>query len=143
MGFEVFINCYRRGKPEGVPRQRWIAAFGDFIHDEDTDVWLVKYDERNWCNIYVTPEPEELESIEPNTISSAMVERPCADGRFWDSLFAIMQFGNMVLYYPGGQEALSASENMAAHLPEGMADALGGIVRVNSGEQLVGYIRSH
>ncbi|HQL75301.1 MAG TPA: hypothetical protein PLD58_19125 [Phycisphaerae bacterium] len=142
MGFDLFVSCFSRGEPAGIPRQHWLDAFAGFISDEDSDVWHVEYDQANSCDIHVTPDPNERDSIRPGTIASAMIERPCEDQRLWDALSSVMRLGNVVLYYPGSQ-ALVACASVAEHLPEGMADALGGVVCIASGEDIVRYIRTH
>jgi len=137
MGFELYLDVYKDGEHCGISYQRALDAFEGFATILEPALWQVKYDETSSCDIYVS-----LAEDDASEVSSFMVERPCADRRLWESLFAIMRLGNVVLYYPGCSAPLVASEDVIPHLPHDMIDSLGQPLCIRSGEEIAIRIKS-
>jgi hypothetical protein len=134
MSFEVYVDCFLRGESAAISRQRMLDAFGSFVTVLEPHIWSVQYDEINQCYIYMGEGQDEVDG--------AMISRPCGDLRLWDSLFAIMQLGNVVLYYPGCRTVMVASEEVVEHLPAEMLESLGGAVTVHSGSEILRRIQA-
>jgi hypothetical protein len=130
MGFELYLQCF--GKTEGLGLSRE-AIRGLFPVDEassEPDYWRLRYDDLNSCDIGVNPL-----GIDATKLASLYVDRPCRDLRLWDALFAILNMGGVVLFFPGGP-LIIAQGRSSAGLPEEMKESLGAPVQVDSGEAI-------
>lgn len=134
MSFDLYISFFEHGEPRGVPITAVRAAFGGFLSEGDGDEWRVDYGGICFSHVYVTSDDGG------QMLSSLSVNRPVKDPRLWVSLLEVLRLGNGVLYYPGGSAGLVGSEATIEHLPEGMADALGGVRCVQQPEEIVEQI---
>jgi hypothetical protein len=137
MSFEVYVQCFERGEPAGLP---WAAVRSLFPVDEsrsEPDYWSVYYDDFNSCHIRAS----RLES-DPQRLEALCVFRPCGDLRLWEALFAILRLGSAVLYFPGDAPPLVASEAAGEQLPAEMVEAMGRPRVVSSGEEIVEVIKN-
>jgi hypothetical protein len=136
MSFDVFLNSCENGGNGSLRRQSIADAFEGALRFTKAECWEADFGDAGSCDLYVTL------GANPNLVTSFSVNRPIADVRLWDSLFRVMQLGHVVLYYPGCSKLLVASEETAKHLPSGMADALGGVAVVRSGQEISDRIRA-
>jgi hypothetical protein len=136
VSFEVYVQCFQRGQPGGVPRAAVRPLFPVVEAESGPDYWSVRYDDRNSCRVGITP----LES-DPALVEALCVYRPCGDPRLWESLLAVMRLGPVALYFPGDSPPLVAGEASGEHLPADMVAALGSPRVVRSGQEIVEIIR--
>ena len=137
MGFEVFVQCFEREQLSGAPVSAVRGAFTHVLDTSSDAEWKIRYDDTNWCNIYVHRHDDR-----PELVHSITVDRPCADVRLWDSLHQLLQLGNWVLYFPAEKPPLvMANESTVLHLPKSMQEALGPVKVVNSGDDIIQIIR--
>jgi hypothetical protein len=136
LSFEVFVQCFERGEPAGVPRAAVRPLFPVVEGESEPDYWAVRYDDLNSRHIGVRPLASEASLVE-----SLCVHRPCGDARLWDTLLAVLRLGSLVLYYPGNAPPLVASESVWKHLPADMVEAMGPPRTVRSGQEIVEAIQ--
>ena len=118
MSFEVFVQCYTDGKPDGVSATEIQKAFGPHLQIKEGNWWKAVYDNESDCAILVSFLPADR-----GLVHGLTVLRPCADQRLWDGLLALLRFGHLVLYFPAAEPPLLvAEESVSAHLPEGMVE---------------------
>ena len=87
-------------------KQRALAfrekRFEDFFPVDEAssepDYWRLRYDGLNSCDIGVNPL-----GTDATKLAGLYVDRPCRDLRLWDVLFAILNMGGVVLFFPGGR----------------------------------------
>jgi hypothetical protein len=120
MSFEIYLQCFERWKPAGVPLSSVRALFPVVEGESEPDYWKVWYEEFDWCNISVT-----LLSTDPALVEHLCAFRPCGDMRFWEAILAVMRLGPVVLYFPGNAPPLVASELAGQQLPRDMVEAMG------------------
>jgi hypothetical protein len=137
MGFELFLDCFVRGQPSGVPRDAVRSLFPVLAEESQRDYWTVRYDRANWCYIAVKAADSGDELI-----SSLMVERPCGDIRLFEALLSILKMGSVVLYFPGQAPPLVGTQSALADIPPPMVEALGLPRLVQSAEQILELIRA-
>lgn len=140
MSFELFLSCYRDGKPAGIEEGRLRETFGDALIREDPEFscWHLEYGSKiDCCDVFVT----RLES-DTARVKALLISRPVTEERLWESLFRIMQFGNVMLFFPGGRSPLFADEGAVRHFPREMLDALGKPVIIESGADIVAAIEA-
>jgi hypothetical protein len=138
MSFELFLCCYQDGKPSGIDESRLRAAFGDALISENTEFryWHLEYgSEINSCDVYIT----RLEN-DSSQVTGLTVSRPVAEEGLWQSLFRIMQLGNVILFFPGGRSPLIANERAIRHFPDEMLEALGAPEIIESSHNIVAAI---
>jgi hypothetical protein len=136
MSFDVFVDQFENGRPAPILRQAIADAFEGSLRFAESQRWDADFGDAGTCPIYVTP------CADPNFVTGFMVNRPLSDVRLWDSLFRVMQLGYVALYYPGCSKLLIALDETEKHLPGGMADALGGVAVVRSGQEILDRIRA-
>ena len=111
------------------------GAFSNFAEDSEPDYWHLWYDDANSCHVHVTQRD--------NSIQALTVDRPCGDGRLWDSIYRVLQLGPWVLYFPSPKPPLVMADAVhAEQLPADMRDALGSVRQVRSGKEIQELIRS-
>lgn len=131
MSFDIYVQRFENGVPAGIPYESLKNLFSG-VKVVDAHTWRAFYDDANWCEIYVGWEEDQQ-----GLVSSLVVDRPCADGRLWDSLFRVLASGPWVLYFPSDElPAIIADARHAEHLPEDMLDTLGPITPVRSGAEI-------
>jgi hypothetical protein len=136
VSFEVFLQCFEKGEPAGVPRDAIRPLFPVVEAESEPDYWCVRYDELNSCRISVTSLSSDTALVE-----SLCVFRPCADMRLWDALTEVMRLGPVVLYFPGDAPPLVASEAASEQLPPEMIESLGRPRVVRSGQEIAEAIK--
>ena len=135
MSFEVFMQCFTGGNASGVPATAVRDAFSNFADDSEPNCWHLWYDQANSCHVYVTRSDDLIEAL--------TVDRPCGDGRLWDSIYRVLQLGSWVLYFPAPKPPLiMADPKHAEQLPPDMREVLGPVCHVRSGNEILEIIRS-
>jgi len=119
MSFEVFLPCLDEDHSNGIPRDAVRTLFPVVEELSEPNRWSVQYDSKNACDIYATSYPAD-----ENKLSFLSADRPCSDTRLWESLFAILKMGRVVLYFPGGPP-LVADEAVGASLPSNELESMG------------------
>ena len=136
MGFEVFIYFCDKTRTNGVRRDSVRSLFPVIEDKSEPDYWLVQYDDRNSCNIGVTPHESDSQMI-----VGLFVIRPCADIRLWQGMLKVLQLGDITLFWPGGPPII-ANEATATRLPDGMAEDIGEPRTVHSAEEILSLLRA-
>lgn len=137
MSFDLFVQCFRDGKLDGIPRQCVRDAFGPHLNELEPNFWQLDYDDLNSCNIYLT-----AHNSDSGLIDGFTVNRPCYDQRLWDALASILTLGDVVLYFPGCRAPLVAQAIVAQHLPPDLIEALGQPLVVTSGNEIIREIET-
>jgi hypothetical protein len=135
MSFEVYVQCFEKGEPAGLARQKVREVFGKFLAEKERDLWQVRYDKMNSCDLYLSGDEEDT-----NKIKSLMVSRPCSDRRLWDGLAAILKLGNVVLYFPGCGAPMVSRSSVTRHLPVEMIERMGRPVCVATGKEIAAAV---
>ena len=136
MSFDIFVQCFDRGSSSSIERDRVRKLFGSVLVESGPQVWQLRYDEMNSCDVSVTADLADSAMIQGFSI-----HRPCGDKRLWQSLAHVLSLGNLVLYFPGGAP-LIADERVADHLPLAMVESLGKPVLVKYGHEIEQQIRA-
>jgi hypothetical protein len=76
VSFEVYVQCFGEAEERGIARARVRALFPVVEEQSELDYWMVRYDEKNWCHIWVKGVATDREKLK-----SLCVERPCGDLR--------------------------------------------------------------
>ncbi len=117
MGHSIFLQAHFQGGSQNIPTSDVLACFSPFITARK-DAWIdLQFTETDSCTIY-------FDTTSPS-INHLMVSRPCGDKQLFCCLFQVMKLGNFVLFEPGVDRFIVLREEVIAHLPEGMAEALG------------------
>ncbi|TDX00632.1 hypothetical protein [Dinghuibacter silviterrae] len=116
MSYEYFLQAHVKGAPQGIPTERILEVFKDYIVAKEETFIDLEFSEGNSCSIY-------LETEEPNN-SGFMISRPCGD-KLGECLYAVMLLGNFVFFEPDGFQMIVVAPDVEAHLPEDMVASLG------------------
>lgn len=138
MSFDVFLSCYQNGEPSGVEETLVREAFGEALIGENIEFssWHLEFgNEIQSCDVFITRLPAD-----PARILSILVSRPVMETRLWESLYRIMQLGNVILFFPGGRSPLFAGEQAVQHFPQDMLEALGQPVIIKNGSEILAAI---
>jgi hypothetical protein len=130
MGFEIYLQCFGETEGLGLSRDAIRALFPVDEASSEQDYWRLRYDGRDSCDIGVNPFVTDATKL-----TGLYVDRPCRDIRLWDSLFAILNMGDVVLFFPDSPLIIAEGKSSAG-LPEGMMESLGAPVQVDSGEAI-------
>jgi len=133
MSFEIYVQSFENGQRFGLPLEEVFQSFGEYATKVSPTQWKVYYDSRNNCDIYVG------NTLNASQITSLTIHRPCGDARLWNSLFEIMGFGHVALYFPESQ-ILLRDEGSATHLPKDMVNALKGYKVIQHVDQILNEI---
>jgi hypothetical protein len=125
VGFEIYLQCFGETESLGLSREAIRGLFPVDETNSEQDYWRLRYDGQNSCDIGVNPLSTDAAKLE-----GLYVDRPCRDLRLWDSLFAILNMGGVVLFFSGGP--LIIAQGRSAE----MLESLGAPVHVDSGEAL-------
>jgi hypothetical protein len=109
------------------------SALGEFVTEIDSSCWRVRYDEENFCDLYLSPDADAKK------ITGFMISGPCTDERLWDALACILKLGYVVLHFEG-LVALVGSPSVASHLPEEMIEVFGEPRCISTGSEITDAI---
>jgi hypothetical protein len=73
-------------------------------------------------------------------VTALCIHRPCGDARFWEAVLSILRMGSVILYFPGMETPLVASEWVASDLPNGMVESVGQPRCVGSAQEILDAI---
>lgn len=113
MSFDLYLIPFLDQRPHGIPRSAVLEAFGDHVRWNDDSTGSTQYSEMDGCTVRLSTFNDDT-----TLISCVSVNRPVADKRLWDSLYRVMQLGNVALFFPDSTGPLIANVSVAAHLPE-------------------------
>ncbi len=131
------MQCFTEGERDGIPAAELQRAFGSQLQVAEGDWWKVVYDEQNWCDILVGFLPPDQKWVH-----SLSVQRPCGHQRLWEALLAILNLGNVVLYFPAKKPPLLVADPLVAeHLPKDMVESMGPVTRVSRIQDILDEIR--
>jgi hypothetical protein len=105
MGFKIYLQCFGETESLGLPRDEIRALFPVDEASSEPNYWRLRYDGQNSCDIGVNPFPTDAMKL-----AGFCVDRPCRDLRLWDSLFAILNMGGVVLFFSGWAVNYCAAE---------------------------------
>jgi len=117
MGHAIFLQAHFQGGSQNIPTSEVLACFSPFITAKEDAFIDLQFTDTDSCTIY-------FDTASPS-IDHLMVSRPCGDRGLAQCLFQVMKLGNFVLFEPSVDRFLVLREEVIAHLPEGMAEALG------------------
>ncbi|MGO9572644.1 MAG: hypothetical protein ACLP5H_34440 [Desulfomonilaceae bacterium] len=117
MGHAIFLQSHIQGGSQNITTSKVLACFSQFITYREDALIRLQFTETDSCTIF-------FDTTNPS-IDNLMVSRPCGDKRLFQCIFQVMKLGNFVLFEPGIDRFIVLREEVIAHLPEGMAEALG------------------
>jgi hypothetical protein len=135
MSFEVYLQCFGETERLGLSSDAIRLLFPVSNPATDGTYWPVSYDSLNSCDIDVGLLPNGSDRL-----TSLCVHRPCGDMRLWKSLYAILNMGSVVLFFPGGPPILAEGISPEG-LPREMVDSIGEPVFVDSAEAILRILR--
>jgi hypothetical protein len=130
MSFDIFVDAYHEGAPAGISREAVRTIFGRFVSEVDMTCWRARYDEANFCDLYLSVDPAE-----PKKISGFMISGPCVDERLWDALASVLKLGAVVLHFEG-RAAFVGSPRTVSHLPKAMIEQFGDPRVISAGSEI-------
>ncbi|MGC8642879.1 MAG: hypothetical protein ACP5XB_23725 [Isosphaeraceae bacterium] len=135
MGFDVYLVAFADKQPSGIPKSAILEIFGDAV------LWENDVD-RTWQSPRGFDCPVSLGDFkgDQTLVSCVSISKPLRDEALWDSLYRIMQLGNVALFFPGDNCPLIADESVASQLPE--FDCPWRPIVVGSGNEIVEQIRA-
>ena len=137
MSFEVYVTTFRNGDFASMTRDQLRTPFAEHLTELEPDLWQVRYDDINWCDIYLT-----ADSADTAMVQGFSVRRPCGDQRLWDSLASILASTDAVLYFPGGRAPVVGRRTVRQHLPPDLIDSLGEPIVVTSGTEILAELHA-
>jgi len=135
MSFDLYFQPVVDGQPLEIRRAELRSLFPVVEKESKPDYWKIRYDPLNICHIGLAALPSA-----DNLLSSFYIERPCGDPRLWEALFRVLNWGPIVLYFPGGPPIV-ASDKVRAALPKDVIGSLGEPRCVNSAAEIRKIIR--
>jgi hypothetical protein len=135
MSFELFLKAIGDPHSVRVPCACVLGALAPYLSQVRPNLWKVRFDESNSCDITLTADPDQPEMVDGMT-----VHRPCADPRLWSSLASILAMGDLFLFFPGGRGPLVANNSAAARVPQDWVDTVGAPILISSGDQILGKL---
>jgi len=117
MGHSIFLQAHSQGGSQNIPTSEVLACFSPFITAKEDAFIDLEFTETDSCTVF-------FDTTSPS-INHLMVSRPCGDKQLYRCIFQVMKLGNFVLFEPSVDRFIVLREEVIAHLPEGMAEALG------------------
>lgn len=127
---ELFVQWFENGKAAGVPVETIREMFNPYLEAVDPENWKIRYDERNECGIWAVPLP-----LNRSLITLISIAAPCPDARFWNSLFAILNLGNCMLF-GSNRTVVMADLQMARHAPWDLAKSGVEVREISGGAEI-------
>lgn len=115
MGYSIYFQAHINGFDQEISVRKIIDVFEPFVKKKDEFGLEIEYDEENSSFILI--------DITKENCTHFSVERPCADKRFYSSLFKACQFGNFISLYPEGT-CIVFDPKTLGHIPKGMKEAI-------------------
>jgi hypothetical protein len=137
MSFDLYFQPVVHGEPLKISRTELRSLFPVIEKESEPDYWKIRYDSLNIRHIGV-----KASTSASDLLASFHVERPCGDPRLWEALFRVLNWGPIVLYFPGGPPIV-ASDEVAAALPKGATGSPGQPRRVCSAVEIRKIIREY
>ena len=134
MGFDLYLIAFSNKEPSGIPRSAVLEAFGDSVQWENDEDGVWRSTQGFTCRVSLSDFKGDM-----NLISCVSVNKPLEDGVLWESLYCILQLGNVALFFPGDNMPLIADESVASQLPE--FPSMKGPIVVNGGCEILRQIR--
>ena len=128
MSIEFYIQGHRNGEEDGVALCEILNAFGKSEGEEVEGLYRLIYDAENSCEFSVT--------CKNGLVTAICIFRPCGHEKLYESIFDVLRSGPYVLFAPGGNAPIIVRREMAEHLPDGMAEALGEPVVVTDAKNI-------
>jgi hypothetical protein len=116
MSFDVYVQWFQDGGPQGVPEDRVRSVFGDALKAQEAFGWRLFYGPGLESDVFVSGRDGKVDGL--------TVNRPVEAPALWQSLFDFLGIENAVFYFPGSGLFIRSTA-VAAHLPPEMVEALG------------------
>ncbi|HEY5452999.1 MAG TPA: hypothetical protein VIQ54_29800 [Polyangia bacterium] len=129
MSFEVYVQWFCDGEPDGVPEKRVRECFGAALKVEDEHGWRLSYGRGKTSDVY-------LSRRDDGAIDALTVHRPVVAPGLWQALFDLLGVQRAVFFYPDSG-LFVRSRDAGAHLPSEMREALGRPKLVKTAADLV------
>ena len=114
----VAVRRIFKADSQNIPTSEVLACFSPFITARRGMLDRPRITETESCTIYFDTTSQSINHL--------MVSRPCGDTQLFRCIFQVMKLGNFVLFEPGVDRIhWYCGKEVIAHLPEGMAEALG------------------
>jgi hypothetical protein len=137
MSFEVYVQAFERGEESGFPPELIRRAFGEYVHELETDFWQARFGTTESCDLFLQPATEN-----PSLFHSISIHRPCTDLRLWEAVYQLLGVPGSLLYFPGGEAPLTRDAHVAAALPPDMLESIGSPLLVTSPNELLRAVGS-
>ena len=132
MCFEVYLQWFRDEDPDSIPLSTVSDALDHLLVSRDGLCWQLTEGE---ASLGSAPQRG------PTEISSLTIHRPSTSPDLWGALYALLEVGNGVFYFPGGGPLIAHAE-AKSHLPTDMVNTLGEPIVARSGEDLVAAVKA-
>jgi hypothetical protein len=126
MSFDIFVGCFRQGKPAPLPEGLVDTAFRDLVESEEDDCWVLA----GGGELFADPEDGDADF---------MVASPPDDDAFWEGVLLILRQTPSVLYWLEGG-AIVGSEATIGEMPADMIETLGTPLVARSAQDIVDRI---
>jgi hypothetical protein len=138
MSFDIFLQCFRKGEAEPVPREMFNAIFGP--HDthpqsceSDPGYMVVEYPDGSGASIYTSYGDDD-----PARAGGFMFNH-CGGESFWRDLYELADRSKSIIFWPSKQMTYVYTDEAAVKdVPEGAFDGGGSLVK--SGFDIVAAI---
>jgi hypothetical protein len=138
MSFDIHVNFHGGGEFVSLPVAILERIFGPYAEPEnrrDPEWWNLTYSDRDHGVLQLHPDAN-------NQIRSFGVNRPPGSPLFWEGILQVLREKPAVLYWPGDNPIVVASEAMIEELPKDMVEALGMPTVVSTIEEILEKIRT-
>ena len=138
MSFDIFLQCFRKGEPEPIPRAMFDAIFGPHdthpqLRAKDPGYMTVEYPDGSSAAIYCG-------GYKDGKDTSHMMFNHCGGPSFWADLWQLADRSKSIIFWPSEETTyVYTDEAVVKDVPEGVFDT-GRLVR--SGIDIVAAIEA-
>lgn len=138
MSFDIFLQCFRKGEPEPIPRAMFDAIFAPHdthphLREKDPGYMTVEYPDGSGAAIYCG-------GYKDGKDTSHMMFNHCGGPSFWADLYELADRSKSIIFWPSEETTyVYTDEAVVKDVPEGVFDT-GRLVR--SGIDIVAAIEA-
>lgn len=123
MSFDIFLQCFRKGEPESVPRALFESIFLPHAvpaeaYKKDPGYMVVEYPDNSGASIYTSYGDDD-----PAQAGSFMFNH-CGGESFWRDLYELADRSKSIIYWPSEKSIyVYTDEAVVKDVPEGAFDS--------------------
>jgi hypothetical protein len=110
MSFDLYFQPAVHGELLEISRSDLRSLFPIIEEESQADYWSIRYDAVNGCHIGVKALPC-ADGSPSSSLSSFLVEKPCADQRLWEALFNGSKSVRSFCISPEGRQSLQGPDS--------------------------------